>query len=38
MTGHVLIIVDDDQSMAETLTEAMTRRGFVVTCRARGAI
>jgi len=30
MTGHVLI-VDDDQSMAETLTKAMTRRGFVVT-------
>src|SRR5258706_10381797 len=26
MTGHVLI-VDDDQSMAETLTKAMTRRG-----------
>jgi two-component system, NtrC family, response regulator AtoC len=30
MTGHVLI-VDDDQSMAETLAKAMTRRGFVVT-------
>jgi two-component system, NtrC family, response regulator AtoC len=30
MTGNVLI-VDDDQSMAETLTKAMTRRGFVVT-------
>jgi two-component system response regulator HydG len=29
MTGHVLI-VDDDQSMAETLTKAMTRHGFVV--------
>jgi two-component system response regulator AtoC len=29
MTGHVLI-VDDDQSMAETLAKAMTRRGFVV--------
>jgi ActR/RegA family two-component response regulator len=28
MTGHVLI-VDDDQRMAETLTKAMTRRGFV---------
>jgi hypothetical protein len=26
MTGHVLI-VDDDQRMAETLTEVMTRRG-----------
>jgi two-component system response regulator HydG len=32
MTGDVLI-VDDDQSMAETLTKAMTRRGFVVTWR-----
>ena len=32
MTGHVLI-VDDEQSMAETLTKAMTRRGFVVTWR-----
>ena len=30
MTGNVLI-VDDDQSMAETLTKAMTRRGFGVT-------
>jgi hypothetical protein len=30
MTGNVLI-VDDDQSMAETLTKAMSRRGFVVT-------
>ena len=29
MSGHVLI-VDDDQSMAETLQKAMTRRGFVV--------
>ena len=39
MTGSVLI-VDDDQSMAETLTKAMTRRGFAVTWRtsaARGA-
>ena len=27
MTGNVLI-VDDDQSMAETLTKAMTRRGL----------
>jgi len=32
MTGSVLI-VDDDQSMADTLTKAMTRRGFVVTSR-----
>ena len=32
MTGHVLI-VDDDQSMAETLTKAMTRRGFAVSWR-----
>jgi DNA-binding NtrC family response regulator len=30
MTGQVLI-VDDDQSMVETLTKAMTRRGFAVT-------
>jgi two-component system response regulator AtoC len=30
MNGHVLI-VDDDQSMAETLTKAMTRHGFVMT-------
>jgi two-component system, NtrC family, response regulator AtoC len=30
MTGQVLI-VDDDQSMVETLTKAMTRRGFTVT-------
>ena len=29
MSGRVLI-VDDDQSMAETLTKAMTRRGFIV--------
>ena len=29
VTGHVLI-VDDDQAMAETLTKAMTRRGFLV--------
>ena len=36
MTGHVLI-VDDDQSMAETLTKAMTRRGFVVTWRTSAA-
>src|ERR1044071_1732189 len=32
VSGHVLI-VDDDQSMAETLTKAMTRRGFRVTWR-----
>jgi two-component system response regulator AtoC len=36
MTGHVLI-VDDDQSMAETLTKAMTRRGFVVAWRTSAA-
>jgi len=36
MTGHVLI-VDDDQSMAETLTKAMTRRGFVVTWKTSAA-
>jgi two-component system response regulator HydG len=36
MTGDVLI-VDDDQSMAETLTKAMTRRGFVVTWRTSAA-
>src|ERR1700730_10147012 len=30
MTGSVLI-VDDDQSMPETLAKAMTRRGFIVT-------
>jgi len=36
MTGHVLI-VNDDQSMAETLTEAMTRRGFVVTWNTSAA-
>jgi two-component system response regulator AtoC len=36
MTGNVLI-VDDDQSMAETLTKAMTRRGFVVTWRTSAA-
>jgi two-component system response regulator HydG len=32
VSGQVLI-VDDDQSMAETLSKAMTRRGFVVTWR-----
>src|ERR1041384_5224080 len=36
MTGHVLI-VDDDQSMAETLTKAMTRRGFVVAWKTSAA-
>jgi len=36
MTGNVLI-VDDDQSMAETLTKAMTRRGFVVAWRTSAA-
>jgi two-component system response regulator HydG len=36
MSGHVLI-VDDDQSMAETLTKAMTRRGFVVTWKTSAA-
>src|SRR3954464_6991843 len=32
VSGNILI-VDDDQSMAETLTKAMTRRGFQVTWR-----
>src|SRR3954463_2919738 len=36
MGGNILI-VDDDQSMAETLTKAMTRRGFVVTWRTSAA-
>jgi DNA-binding response OmpR family regulator len=36
MTGSVLI-VDGDQSMAETLTRAMTRRGFVVTWKTSAA-
>jgi two-component system, NtrC family, response regulator AtoC len=36
MTGQVLI-VDDDQSMAETLDKAMTRRGFVVTWKTSAA-
>jgi len=36
MTGQILI-VDDDQSMAETLAKAMTRRGFVVTWRTSAA-
>src|SRR4051812_15205121 len=36
MTGNVLI-VDDDQSMAETLTKAMTRRGFVVAWKTSAA-
>ena len=36
MNGNVLI-VDDDQSMAETLTKAMTRRGFVVTWKISAA-
>jgi len=36
MTGHVLI-VDDDQSMAETLAKAMTRRGFVVAWKTSAA-
>jgi two-component system, NtrC family, response regulator AtoC len=36
MGGHVLI-VDDDQSLAETLTKAMTRRGFVVSWRTSAA-
>ncbi|MGE0395787.1 MAG: sigma-54-dependent transcriptional regulator [Kofleriaceae bacterium] len=36
MTGHVLI-VDDDQSLAETLTKAMTRRGFVVAWKTSAA-
>jgi two-component system response regulator AtoC len=36
MTGHILI-VDDDQSMSETLTKAMSRRGFVVTSKRSAA-
>jgi two-component system, NtrC family, response regulator AtoC len=32
MSGNILI-VDDDQSMAETLTTAMSRGGFVATWR-----
>jgi two-component system response regulator HydG len=36
MTGNILI-VDDDQSMAETLTKAMTRRGFAVTWKTSAA-
>jgi two-component system response regulator HydG len=36
VTGNVLI-VDDDQSMAETLTKAMTRRGFTVSWRTSAA-
>ena len=36
MTGNVLI-VDDDQSMAETLTKAMMRRGFVVSWKTSAA-
>jgi DNA-binding NtrC family response regulator len=35
MTGSVLI-VDDDQCMAETLAKAMARRGFVVATRTSG--
>ncbi|HEX3474841.1 MAG TPA: response regulator [Kofleriaceae bacterium] len=34
--GDVLL-VDDGQSMAETLTKAMTRRGFVVTWKTSAA-
>jgi two-component system, NtrC family, response regulator AtoC len=36
VTGNVLIF-DDDQAMAETLTKAMTRRGFVVSWRTSAA-
>ena len=36
MGGNILI-VDDDQSMAETLTKAMTRRGFTVTSKTSAA-
>jgi two-component system response regulator AtoC len=36
MSGNVLI-VDDDQSMAETLTKAMSRRGFAVTWKTAAA-
>jgi two-component system, NtrC family, response regulator AtoC len=36
MSGNVLI-VDDDQSTAETLTKAMTRRGYTVSSRTSAA-
>ncbi len=36
MNGRVLI-VDDDQSMVETLSKAMTRRGFIVSWRTSAA-
>ena len=36
MNGNILI-VDDDQSMAETLAKAMVRRGFVVTWKTSAA-
>src|SRR4051794_38075513 len=36
MSGNVLI-VDDDQAMAETLAKAMSRRGFVVSWRTSAA-
>ena len=36
MTGNVLV-VDDDQSMVETLTRAMTGGGFVVTRKTSAA-
>ena len=36
MTGNILI-VDDDQSMAETLTKAMSTRGFAVTWKTSAA-
>jgi two-component system response regulator AtoC len=36
MGGNILI-VDDDQALAETLTRAMTRRGFAVTWRTSAA-
>jgi two-component system, NtrC family, response regulator AtoC len=31
--GNKILVVDDDQSMCETLTAALTRRGFDVTCK-----
>ncbi|MDP2343594.1 MAG: sigma-54 dependent transcriptional regulator [Deltaproteobacteria bacterium] len=36
MSGNILI-VDDDQSMAETISRAMTQRGFVVTWKTSAA-
>ncbi len=36
MSGNILI-VDDDQSLLETLSKAMTQRGFVMTARTSAA-